>query len=763
MNYYSVTLYIQTYGRFNMEIIIAIVGTVFTIISVIIAYFQLRGDRKQPKIVEIQTERLKVLAVIPAPVLRAVGNNPPAVRLDIWKEWQNLEDAIREPNPNTGKGKPIKLTRLLPPTRDRLQRALANCDVLHFSGHGTESGLLMETEHGREELIKSDDFAKLFADSKVKLVVLSACKSVKTAEALRKAGAPAVIATRESVPDNVAKLFSSRFYAELTDGKPFAAALESAQAVVERKYGAKAAQNFTLLGKGKSRLKMPKNPADKPIIDFGEPENIGLPANLCMVDRGAELVEISERFEQANTRLVCIHGIGGIGKSHIAIEAAHRNAWRFPDGIIWLKAETPQFQLADICRNIAYLLKIEQKEISEEQLRHKALDAISAHKCLIILDNAETIPPDERKQIAGFLRGFDPRRGSKALVTSRAAIAEFEQLDGASPLHSVGKFEDIHATQLLYEEAMRRNLWTEIKSKVTEFLQHGRGHPFLLSRSVAWAKDRGIEPALRDLAQLKGGAEEAAKELVGKMVDGLNEPGRCVLRVMPIFEGGADNEAISAVCGEIADEGIRELTQSGLPNYDHGAKRYSLHLLVADYVIANMQLEGDEELTARKKHAQHYAKVAEKYDETPMEGWRVLDVDWENIRSGANFAVQELARAFGVDDEPISLRNLLTKELSIEGREEQLRLAGDYSWALCGYVFRRRPVDGLRWSLAGAVAFHARDDKKRLAATYNNIGEIHRAQSNYSEALQWYQKSVEISEQIGDRAGLAATYNNIGE
>jgi tetratricopeptide (TPR) repeat protein len=536
-----------------------------------------------------------------------------------------------------------------------------------------------------------------------------------------------------------------------------------AQSAIEREYGAGAAQNFTLLGKGKSRLKMPKDPANEPIIDLGEPENIGLPANLCMVDRGAELVEISERFEQANTRLVCLHGIGGIGKSYIAIEAAHRNAWRFPNGIIWLKVETTGFQLADICRNIAYLLEINLNEMSEEQLRNRALDAISMRKCLIILDNAETIPPDERKRISGFLGGFDPRRGSKALVTSRAAIAEFEQLDGAAPIHPVGKFDDFHAEQLLYEEATRRNLWTETKSKVNEFLKHGRGHPFLLSRSVAWAKDRGVEPALRDLVQLKGSAEDASKELVGKMVDGLNEPGRCVLRIMPIFEGGADEPAINAVCGEITDEGIRELTQSGLLDYGHQMKRYSLHQLVADYVIANMPLEGNEERTARQRHAQHYAKAAEKYNETPMEQWRVLDVDWENIRSGANFSVRELARAFGVDDEPISLRNLLAKELSIEGHEEQIQLAGNYSWALNRYVYWRRSEYRLRWMLSGAVAFRAQDDKKRLATTYNNIGLIYDAQGNYEEALQWYQKSVEITEQIGDRAILAATYNNIGE
>jgi len=560
----------------------------------------------------VATERLKVLAVISTPVLGAEGNEPPAVRLDIWKEWQNLEDAIREPNPNTGREKPIDLTCLLSSTRDRIRRALEGFDVVHFSGHGTESGLLLETEHGREDLVASDDFAKLFANSNVKLVVLSACESVKTAEALRKAGVPAVIATQESVLDNVAKLFASRFYAELTDGKSFAAALEVAQSAIEREYSAEDAQNFTLLGSGRSRLKMPTQLDEEPTISLGEPKNIGLPMNLCMVNRGVELVEISERFDQANTRLVCIHGIGGIGKSHIAIEAAHRNAWRFPDGILWQKVENPEFQLADICRNIGYLLDFNPAEMSEELLRYKSLDAISTRKCLIILDNAETISQDERRRIAGFLGSFDPRRGSKALITSRSVIAEFEQLDGASPLPTVGKFDEPHAVQLLREEATRRGLCPAIESKLDEFLLHGRAHPFLLSRSVAWAKDRGVEPVLRDLASLKGSAEEASEELVGKMAEGLNEQGRYVLRVMPLFESGADDEAIGVVCGEMADEGVRELTQSGLLDFDHQTERFSLHQLVEDYVTANMPLEEDEEQTARLKHAQHYAKVAWK-------------------------------------------------------------------------------------------------------------------------------------------------------
>ena len=134
-----------------MEIAITIIGTVAAVTAVLgwpsfrLTWRQWRADRKQPKTVEIQTERLKVLAVIPAPVLVAEGNNPPAVLSDTWKEWQNLEAAIREPNPNTSSGKPIELKRLLPPTRDRLRRALANFDIVHFSGHDSETEFLGKT------------------------------------------------------------------------------------------------------------------------------------------------------------------------------------------------------------------------------------------------------------------------------------------------------------------------------------------------------------------------------------------------------------------------------------------------------------------------------------------------------------------------------------------------------------------------------------------------------------------------------------------
>ena len=53
------------------------------------------------------------------------------------------------------------------------------------------------------------------------------------------------------------------------------------------------------------------------------------------------------------------------------------------------------------------------------------------------------------------------------------------------------------------------------------------------------------------------------------------------------------------------------------------------------------------------------------------------------------------------------------------------------------------------------------EDKEGLATAYNNIGLIYDARGGYDKALDWYVKSLKITEEIGDRAGLAATYNNI--
>ena len=53
-------------------------------------------------------------------------------------------------------------------------------------------------------------------------------------------------------------------------------------------------------------------------------------------------------------------------------------------------------------------------------------------------------------------------------------------------------------------------------------------------------------------------------------------------------------------------------------------------------------------------------------------------------------------------------------------------------------------------------------DQKALATTYNNMANVYRFQRYDDQALEWYHKSLKITEKIGNLAALDATYNNIG-
>jgi len=52
--------------------------------------------------------------------------------------------------------------------------------------------------------------------------------------------------------------------------------------------------------------------------------------------------------------------------------------------------------------------------------------------------------------------------------------------------------------------------------------------------------------------------------------------------------------------------------------------------------------------------------------------------------------------------------------------------------------------------------------KRGLAITLNNIGIIHVQQGNYSKSMYYYQRSFKIKEEMSDKKGMAKTLNNIG-
>jgi hypothetical protein len=66
--------------------------------------------------------------------------------------------------------------------------------------------------------------------------------------------------------------------------------------------------------------------------------NVG-PRNARFVGRGAALASVAERLRSDEVAVVqALHGMGGVGKSQLAIEYAHRYAGSY-DVVWWVNAE----------------------------------------------------------------------------------------------------------------------------------------------------------------------------------------------------------------------------------------------------------------------------------------------------------------------------------------------------------------------------------------------------------------------------------------
>ncbi|MGD8151402.1 CHAT domain-containing protein [Ornithinimicrobium sp. Y1694] len=108
--------------------------------------------------------------------------------------------------------------------------------VVHFSGHASAWGVLLEDEAGSQDGAEVE-FALLAkvlgaTDEPPRLVVLNACESLEGADDLLRT-VPIVIGMAESITDLAAVIFAARFYAAIASAQSVATAVEQARTAMQ--------------------------------------------------------------------------------------------------------------------------------------------------------------------------------------------------------------------------------------------------------------------------------------------------------------------------------------------------------------------------------------------------------------------------------------------------------------------------------------------------------------------------------------------------
>ena len=154
--------------------------------------------------------------------------------------------------------------------------------------------------------------------------------------------------------------------------------------------------------------------------------NLPVPLS-SFVGRAVELAELAAAM--ARSPLVTVTGVGGVGKTRLALHAAAGQLPSFRDGA-WLCELHPAVDEETMAQAVAAALRVRPRP--GLSTAGSIVEFLRTKNALVVLDNCEHLPGAPAVLAAGILRSC---RGVRLLATSRQALSvEGEQVFGLRPL-----------------------------------------------------------------------------------------------------------------------------------------------------------------------------------------------------------------------------------------------------------------------------------------------------------------------------------------
>ena len=466
---------------------------------------------------------------------------------------------------------PIRLRRVFPPTLDQFRRELSPTAlrdraprVFHFLGHGEEDYLWFEDEEGGGEKVTAARLRTLFEGTPIRLAMLNACWSatprVKSLcrHLVEGAGLATAIGHGKPVADASAIAFARRFYAEITRGQAVGPACNAARNALAEA-DPKGAVEIDLTGDATLRLDEGLAPGERPgRVEDGMPTRGYLPGADFFCGREEEFRLVARTLADPDTRGFGLWGLGGIGKTALAKEAARRNAWRFvAGGVVFVDArEVSPATTAELLRRT--LARLDPGARGDDPV-FELVARLNQAPGLLVLDNLETLPESEYEALARFV-GQVPRNGSHVLLTARAPILPIEALpdvptrllttglhdyDGALYAHRIAETKGI---VLLRDDPPRLEAG-QVRGLCARISRRVAGHPEMIKVAVLGPARQGREELDEALGRLTGDLEENLTKMLATGLDLVGDEGRRLLAFLPLFPAANFMpEAIHAAC-----------------------------------------------------------------------------------------------------------------------------------------------------------------------------------------------------------------------
>ncbi|HEV2639139.1 MAG TPA: LuxR C-terminal-related transcriptional regulator [Actinocrinis sp.] len=513
-----------------------------------------------------------------------------------------------------------------------------------------------------------------------------------------------------------------------------------------------------------------------------------LPAQPGFIGREPELAALLALLE--SSRLVCLTGVGGAGKSRMAVEAVRRCGFAGPVTFVPLGSVRDPRQVATAVAAALGLRDRPGQEVTET-----IVGALADPPQLLVLDGAEHV----RAEVAALVRlALDAAPGLRVLVTSQRVLGvPGEMAWPVPPLFCPGpgdppaRIAGADAVELFVARARERLpgfvLADAEAEAVAELCRGLDGLPLAIELAAGWIGTLSVAEIQRRRAALLSRAggnrnhdERTLRAVVQASYELLDSGERELVQLLSVFAGTFsldDAREVSGTSEDLLVHQVRSLVDSSwlAVHREDDHNRFSM--------LATLRAYADEQLgeaggAVRRRHAAYYAEVARGSELGLASAERVrwvarLTAASGDLQAALAWAEAEGETELGLDMSAALWQWWLTTGRIVAGRDWVSRFLADTGP-------RRTPALGRALSAVGVLAvesgdyaeaagqaaialriFESHGEIERAALAATVLGSAHRYLGESAAAREFFERAMRHRAALGDQRGVSIAANNL--
>jgi predicted ATPase len=402
-------------------------------------------------------------------------------------------------------------------------------------------------------------------------------------------------------------------------------------------------------------------------VDFGPRRPGNLPLELTgFIGRLAELAEVTRLLSAS--RLVTLTGIGGVGKTRLALRAATETHQDFPDGA-WMIELSELRDPSLITEVVAAGLGL--RDGSGRSLRDVLVEFLRSRRLLLILDNCEQVV-DEAAKLAEVLLRACPElhilaTGRERLGIGGEAVQQLSPLavpdDGTPTLRGVPGYDSV---ALFVERAAAAlpgfQLTEDNQATVARICSRVDGLPLAIELAAARLRTMSSEQILARLddrytllahgSRVAPARQQSLTWCIDWSYDLCTPAEQRLWAGLSVFAGSFELEAAEDICGPELAPGIMVDLLAALVDKSilirteaNGEVRFGLLDTLRDYGREKLDQTG-ECLTLRRRHLNWYrrlvADMATDWFSSQQVHWlKRSEAEKHNLREACEFALTD--------------------------------------------------------------------------------------------------------------------------